>query len=111
MAGGFRFVDRDTDTRRAALSRQASLHVMNITINYRLCAIRFSSKPSAEVLRGLRAEDFQWRANIYSWVRPEGWNGLPDDFCDWLVSTADPAPVGPTDDETTNAALTAGAEF
>ena len=26
VAGGFRFVDRDTDTRRAALSRQGSLH-------------------------------------------------------------------------------------
>jgi len=84
---------------------------MNVTINYRLCAIRFSSKPSAEVLRGLRVEGFQWRADIFSWVRPEGWDGLPDDFCDWLVSTADPAPVEPTDEETANAALTAGAQF
>ncbi len=49
--------------------------------------------PSDEVLRGLRAEGFTWHAPTYSWIRPEGWNGLPKDFCDWLVSTADPAPV------------------
>ena len=66
---------------------------MNVIINYQQCAIRFSTRPSDEVLRGLRAEGFTWHAPTFSWIRPEGWNGLPDDFCDWLVSTADPAPV------------------
>ncbi len=49
--------------------------------------------PSDEVLRGLRAEGFTWHAPTFSWIRPEGWNGLPEDFCDWLVANADPAPV------------------
>ena len=66
---------------------------MNVIINYQQCAIRFSTRPSDEVLRGLRAEGFTWHAPTFSWIRPEGWNGLPEDFCDWLVSTADPAPV------------------
>ena len=57
---------------------------MNVIINFRQCAIRFSTRPSDEVLRGLRAEGFTWHAPTYSWIRPEGWNGLPEDFCDWL---------------------------
>ncbi len=48
---------------------------MNVIINYQQCAIRFSTRPSDEVLRGLRAEGFTWHAPTYSWIRPEGWNG------------------------------------
>jgi hypothetical protein len=49
----------------------------------------------------LSESEFTWHAPTFSWIRPEGWNGLPEDFCDWLVSAADPAPVelGPAGQE------------
>jgi hypothetical protein len=66
-----------------------------VTINYCRCSISFSEKPAAEVLRGLRAEGFRWHPVDKVWIRQAGWNDLPEDFCDWLVSHADPAPSEP----------------